>query len=236
MKKYLLMFAAIVMFASSAIAQDDVAINTGKNRSGIFHYSGGVNFLFATGSKASLSSYRLTYGNWYKAKSDLTRLGVETIHGLGISKYAFIGAGIGFQYYLGNMLTEADKPMAWKTLAMPIFADLKGMYTFGDKYTPYITLGLGYTAILTSADTDKGLIAFGEEYFSGSSKLKGGFYCDFGVGIKIERFNIGVGLQHQKFSEIVNFDSPVIYEGHYLYNVITDMKFNSFYIKVGVYF
>lgn len=229
MKKTALLLFAATVFALSVSAQEN---------SKLFSYSGDVNFVFATGNEARLNSYYVTYDKWVKAKSGLSRLGLETTHGVNISKYAFVGAGVGLQYYLGTMFKEGKNPSKWKTLAMPVFVNMKGMYTFLDKYTPYVTLGLGYTAVLTSADNGEGQVSFGDYVTTGKSRMNGGFYCDFGAGVKIKRFNIGVGLQHQRFSEAARFDTPVtvIYEGTPLTNLVTDIKFDSFYIKLGVCF
>lgn len=228
MKKTALLLFAATVFALSVSAQEN---------SKLFSYSGDVNFVFATGNEARLNSYYL-YDEWVKAKSGLSRLGLETTHGVNISKYAFVGAGVGFQYYLGTMLKEGNNPSKWKTLAMPVFVNMKGMYTFLDKYTPYVTLGLGYSAVLTSADNKEGAAYVEGVEVAWKTRFNGGFYCDFGAGVKIKRFNIGVGLQHQRFSEAVRFDRPVtvIDEGTPLTNLVTDMKFDSFYIKLGVCF
>lgn len=221
MKKATLLLFAATVFTLSVSAQE---------QSKLVSYAGDVNFVFAAGSDAKAHS-RLISDEWVKLKSGLTRIGVETTHGVNITKYAFVGAGVGFQYYLGAMDRDTNPDAKWKTLVMPIFVNMKGRYTFKDKYTPYLTLGLGYSAVLTSAD-NKEETAYIEGFeVAAKSRLNGGFYCDFGAGVQIDRFNIGIGLQHQRFEEVVTAKVS-----SFSSSATADMKTNSFYIKLGVCF
>lgn len=104
-------------------------------------------------------------------KAEFGRVFVETIHGARITKYAFVGLGIGVQY-----ATE------WEKIAMPVFVDLKGYYPVGEKFAPYVNVDLGYSPIFNAA-TD------------------GGFYAAYGVGLNYGKLNFGLGCQHQALGD-----------------------------------
>ena len=45
---------------------------------------------------------------------------------------------------------------------------------------------------------------YGEDVLRGSkydNKIKGGFYCDWGVGVEYKRWNFAIGLQHQRYAQ-----------------------------------
>ncbi len=99
------------------------------------------------------------------------RVFVETIHGARITKYAFVGLGLGVQY-------ATD----WESITMPAFVDLKGYYPVTEKFAPYVNVDLGYTPVL-----DEGK----------QNGFDGGFYAAYGVGLNYGKLNFGIGCQHQ---------------------------------------
>lgn len=195
-------------------------------------YKGEVNLGYAiTGKKC-----KWTYegGGSDEAETVFSRPLVETVHGVEIGPYFFVGAGVGIQYYCGKLKdfeAYSSKGNRWNTIMLPIFANIKVMYPIKDKVTPFINLGIGYSVSCYSALN------------SGSQKVNGGLYCDFGVGVRYKRFSFAVGLQHQKVG--INLGSGGNgYGGYYddwygYYNSGSSKastKINAFYIKVGITF
>lgn len=206
-------------------------------------YKGEVNLGYAiTGKKC-----KLTYegGGSDKAETVFSRPLVETVHGVEIGPYFFVGAGVGIQYYCGKLKDFAEfspKGNRWNTIMLPIFANIKVMYPIKDKVTPFINLGIGYSVSCYSALN------------SGSQKVNGGLYCDFGVGVRYKRFSFAVGLQHQKVGiNLVSGGNG--YDDEYgggWYGMSSrgddwygyydsssskvSTKINAFYIKVGITF
>ncbi len=122
-------------------------------------YQGEVNFGYGLDGK--VDGENAEYG----------RVFVETIHGARITKYAFVGLGVGVQY-----ATE------WESIAMPIFVDLKGYYPVNEKFAPYVSVDLGYSPVLDEGTTNG---------------FDGGFYASYGIGLNYGKLNFGLGGQHQ---------------------------------------
>ena len=207
MKKILLTFVtAICVVAISSAA------------SPLIKYAGEVNVGFATGGK-------LRYEDDVTMKSSLNRPFIETVHGVTITKYAFVGAGVGVQGYLGA--TDTDNPQdKWDTLAVPLFVNLKGMLPL-KSLTPYISASLGGAVIPYSGQNMKLIY----EGIGIKAKLTGGLYCDFGAGVKLfkNRLNVGIGLQHQQMGI-----KMIMTEGSYSESDDEDgYHGTSFYVKVG---
>lgn len=206
MKKILL----TVVTAISAISLSFAASPTIK-------YAGEVNVGFATGNK-------LRYENTV-TKSSLHRPFIETIHGVTVTKYAFVGAGVGLQGYFGAV-DKDDRDTKWDTLAMPLFVNIKGMYPL-EKITPYLSASFGGSVIPYCGHNESMSMAG----VNVESKLIGGFYCDCGVGVKLknDKFNIGIGMQHQQMGIKV-----VVSEGSFSESEDEDgYHGTSFYVKVG---
>ena len=215
MKRLFLTMMAIVGISASAWAQT-VDWNIG--------YRGEVNVGFATGGRFSFMDVDF--------KSDISRPFIETVHGVTVTKYAFVGVGAGLQYYYGRALKQMSDEK-WNTLSIPIFVNMKGWYPVNDNVRPYISLSLGGSAIATSGLNENELDYDDDMTTASAIKLNGGFYCDFGVGVQLKKFNIGIGLQHQGLAlkntmKIVDYgisSSETIHGKH-----------NSFYVKIGVCF
>lgn len=107
---------------------------------------------------------------------------LETVHGVRINKYAFAGLGLGLRYASEMTFTSHDYEVLGNELVyVPVFVNVKGYYPVTNKIEPFLNLSLGYAADVT----DNG---------------SGGFYCDFGTGIRLWKFALGLGLAHQSFS------------------------------------
>lgn len=127
---------------------------------------------------------------------------LETVHGVRINKYVFAGLGMGFRYASEMVYTSHGYEVTGSELYyMPVFANIKGYYPVTNRIEPFLNLSLGYAADLG-----------GEE--------SGGFYCDFGTGIRFWKFAFGLGLLHQSFSIETSDES-------------WSWKNTGFYIKVG---
>lgn len=170
MKKLILLIAAVAMMAPAAsFAQKITSTNISREKtyetsSVSVWYEGEVNVGYGLNGKVDGEDAK--YGRPF----------VETVHGVRITKYAFVGAGVGFQYVTDDF---------WKAGMMPIFLNLKGYYPVSESFAPYVSVDLGYSAVLTSE----------------ADGLKGGMYASYGLGLNYKRLNFGFGMQHQNFKD-----------------------------------
>jgi len=187
-------------------------------------YQGELNIGYATGGKLNLGNGGDFEG---KVKTDFSRPMIETVHGVRINQYAFAGVGLGAHYAYGNMLDseyeasidgEAGK---WNTLLIPLFLNLKGYYPVTDTFAPYVSLSFG-TSFCACSDLDQSESDY-------ESKLKGGYYGEYGLGFNYKKLNFGFGLVHQGMKV-----TETEYDGGPSDNV--KMKINSFYLKIGLKF
>lgn len=172
-------------------------------------YQGEVSLGFATGD--NLVSKELADGYKTSNKTDFSRPLIETVHGVRITNYGFIGLGLGMQYSYGNLFKEAPDLGNWDMLMMPIFVNMKGYYPVTEHISPYLTLSLGGTPVLTSV--------FSSE--EGTS-LFGGFYCKFGGGVSYKKWIFDLGVMHQDFKVKIMDDFR--------------LSVDSFYFNVGYTF
>jgi hypothetical protein len=159
--------------------------------------------------------------------SDTSRPYIETIHGISIADYIFVGAGVGIQYYYGDIVKGEDDK--WGTISLPLFANIKGSYPVTDNLKPYINISIGRNVVASShlneEDSD------GSEYWS--TKLKGGLFYDLGIGLQYKKLNFGIGLQHQNFKvEDVYHDYD--WDEHDIETI--KCACNALYIKLGFAF
>ncbi len=236
MKKLLLVALLVCGVTATSFAQLVQSTTTvtertyGKQKKelGKIRYQGELNIGFATGGKLKNNLVNET------ADTNFSRPFLETVHGVRVGDYLFAGMGLGVQYAYGDYLTGVqvenyDSVPSWNTAMMPIFLNLKGYYPVSERFAPYISLSLGATAVLAS-DLNESFYSteWGESY---ESKLKGGFYCDFGVGFTARKFNFGFGLMHQSLKGSENYDDAYDSE-HYE----AKLSCTSFYVKVGLKF
>ena len=207
MKKTLLTIAAAICAVSISFAASPV-----------IKYAGEVNVGFATGGKLRTENTA--------TKSSLHRPFIETIHGVSITKYAFVGAGLGLQGYFGAVDTDVPEEK-WDTLALPLFVNLKGQLPL-KSVTPYISASFGATVMPYSGLNEYADIVG----VKAESRLTGGFYCDCGAGVKLfnNKVNIGIGMQHQQMGTKL-----VVTDGSYSETERSDdyTHGTSFYVKVG---
>ena len=206
MKKILLAVAATIGIVSASFASVPE-----------IRYSGEVNVGFASGDK-------LMYDDDLAIASSLDRPFLETIHGVAIGNYLFAGAGIGIQGYVGAW-DSSNPDKKWNTITLPMFVNVKGMLPMRS-VSPYITASFGGSVVPCSGSN----IATSIKEYSLKTKLKGGFYCDVGLGINILKWlNVSGGVQHQRFGYKI-----VVSDG-YFPETDNDDGYNgtSWYIKVG---
>ena len=185
--------------------------------------------------------------------TNLSRPLFETVHGVEIGKYLFVGAGIGVQYFNGKLQDlsvlapkyELANKYKWNTLLLPIFANFKVMYPINEKFTPFLNFSIGGAAACASTlsyQDYKELYRY-SYYLSDrniDSKMRGGFYCDFGGGLRYKKLNISVGLLYQTMNVKETLLDQSTESNIVVSSTQTDSKlvgkFSSFYMKVGVNF
>lgn len=138
----------------------------------------GINRItYSDGSVSSIASY--AYGGPT----------IEAIFGIRLRKFAFVGAGIGFQTTFANFnflgyIQEVD-------MLLPLFANAKLYYPTKININPYLDVNIGgYIGLPSKATFNDGNVKYVI-----NDKLSDGFYFRVGTGLEIKRFNIGVGYQ-----------------------------------------
>lgn len=179
-------------------------------------YQGELNIGFATGGK-------LKDEDGDKYKTDYSRPLLETVHGVRITKYGFVGLGIGAQYAFGKMDPDYEDSDNWNTLMLPVFLNLKGYYPVSENFAPYISVSLGSSICAASDYNDSGSSRYG----SWENKLKGGFYGEYGIGFNYKKLNFAFGLQSQTLKTEYTYDGDT--ESY-------KDKINSFFVKIGLKF
>ena len=246
MKKSLLIVCAVVCSAFFVSAQQSF-----KSIDWTPKYKGEVNVGYAISGKNfnwkgeySDSEGNKENGDAGKMQTVFSRPLIETVHGIQVGPYFFVGAGVGLQYYCGKLMdfqeyadlaavvNEKDKtPERWNAVMLPIFANIKFMYPVNDDFTPFLNLGLGGTVSCYSSVNYK----YAEEGIASSMRARGGFYCDFGAGVRYKMLSVSLGLQHQGFALAMKV-SESDYGETYTIDGKISTKINSFYLKVGVNF
>lgn len=261
MKKLLLIVCAVICSVSLVSAAQGKVSGFFKSYDWTPKYKSEVNAGFAmTGStpkfntelryaeKGSGVSESSTEVGSSVEKTNFSRLFVETIHGFQFDKYLFVGAGAGLQYYTGKLhnfssyaeaaatINENEKvAKRWNGVTMPIFANVRFMYPVKEDLVPFINLGLGGTACFGSSINAKYSEQHGEP---GSQydvelkmRLRGGFYCDFGGGVRWKQWNFSIGVQSQGLKVVVKSTNKASYEASETFKAKTTS--NSFYLKAG---
>ncbi|MDE6862233.1 MAG: porin family protein [Alistipes sp.] len=224
MKKFYLLLAvaaSIVPAMSSAQKMTVTNISKEKTYKTSTHnvdvwYQGELNWGYSVSGKVKLTDED---GDIEKFKTDYSHPMIETVHGVRITKYAFVGAGVALNYAFGKFDAEEENSEKWNTLMLPIFINLKGYYPVNDNFAPYISLSFG-SSICAMSNADQS----GSNY---DYKMKGGFYGEYGVGFNYKRFNFGLGLQHQTMKLSGTYGN---------YSDEEKWSVNSFYVKLGLTF
>lgn len=182
-------------------------------------YQGELNFGYAVNGKLKLTDED---GDIEKVKTDYSRPIIETVHGVRITKYGFIGIGAAVQYAFGKIDPEEDDSEKWNTMMIPVFLNLKGYYPVNDDFAPYISLSFG-RSICAMSDLNESY----DGKYSYEAEMKGGFYGEYGIGFNYKRLNFGLGLQHQTMKRVYTSRD---------YSDEEKWSTNSFYVKVGLRF
>lgn len=257
MKKALLIVCAIVCLIAPVSAQQQSSEQVSKNKLSLKSidwtpkYKGEVNVGYAVSGKSFDFDYYYSNSdgeseteNVGKMRTVFSRPLIETVHGVEIGPYLFVGAGLGLQYYCGKLhefqefadnaaaLKEKDSASErWNAVMLPIFANIKFMYPVKNDFTPFLNLGLGGTVGCYSSINCK----YSEDDFTEAVRTRGGIYCDFGAGFRYKLLNVSVGLQHQAFK--IEYKAAKYYDGEsWSEKGGLSTKINSFYVKVGVNF
>ena len=188
-------------------------------------------------------------------ETSLSRPTIETVHGVSLSNYLYVGAGIGLQAYAGDLqeayewfYTKEDRTK-WGTVAIPLFVNVKGFFPINDNIKPFTSLSFGGTAIACSNLNVEYDDTYNDDGFKigtqSKSKLKGGFYCDWGVGVEYKRWSFALGLQHQRYT-LKETDTYYDWDYDYRKDDYVSVKetetyklkmySNSFYLRVGISF
>lgn len=239
-----------------------------QKKSGKVSYKGEVNLGFAfAGNKinwetetntTTISGSETTKSYSYSGPSSrcahentvFSRPLFETVHGIQIGDYFFVGAGMGLHYFCGKLKNSQelsnylagieknnDPKKRWNAVMLPLFSNFKFTYPVNEDLTPYVNVGIGGTIGCASSINRKDLMI--DEHTRLTQKVRGGFYCDLGLGIRYKVLNLAIGYQHQDFKivskEVYNYSSSYSSSSS-----TTDKKMytkvNSFYVKIGVNF
>lgn len=112
--------------------------------------------------------------------SKFNRVIFETVHGVRITPYAFVGGGIALQYAYRDV-----KEFGLNAVVLPIFANIKGLIPVGgdvDGFTPYASLDLGYNLGIGRDDS----------YLNG-------LFGYFGLGFTVRHVNFAFGWEQRYF-------------------------------------
>lgn len=225
MKKIAFLIFALALGVTSALAQKYTTTNMNREKTyrekgpkihdRLVWYQGEFNFGFATGGKMNWTLYN------EKERTDYSRVYIETIHGVRITKYAFAGLGLGVQYAFGKVYPgESDR---WHTIMMPIFFNMKGMYPVTENFAPYVSISLGGSVCPFSA-------YWNYDNYEYKFKLRGKFYGEYGIGLQYKKFNFSFGLQQQYMAWHSIVDGVDEGDEGDRWNI------NSFFVKIGVKF
>lgn len=209
------MFVALPAMASlPSSSYDEELYGRAKSHSTVkLHIE--VNAGFIAGGK-------LATRNYGKLQTNLSRPYVDVIAGMRLGEFLFAGVGVGAQYAyaecklieLAHEITDVPTPQTWGMVSIPIYANVKGYIPTRVIVKPYISVSLGGHVVATSN--------FSKE---GCGKIKGGLMMKFGAGLKISKFNFGIGMASQNI-EWVNPDGVTLFKAGN----------NAGYIEVGVAF
>lgn len=188
MKKFIILaVAAITAFPALTMAQKNTSMQTNvvgfydtKTRNFDFWYQGDV-----------MAGYAMRGSN----ETDFSRVFVETTHGLRLTKYAFVGAGIGVQYAYGRIYAESKDSKNWNTALIPIFANIKAYCPIDKNWAPYVSLSIGGSIVAASGYNKIHSIDKNSNY-DPKNPLGGGF-CKLGIGLNYKSFAFDLGLMHQ---------------------------------------
>lgn len=177
--------------------------------------------------------------------SNTMRSIVSTVHGVRLSRYVFIGAGLDFQY--------SDSGLYSKMTLLPVFGNIKGYLPLGKRFDLYATISLGANISLCTYDDEDGYSfeaasAFGLDsstYFLQYVKVKGKIFEEYGLGFRYRKLNFSMGFSqqvldlHPTMSDITKRDrygAIIFKDSDAGDSVYAKVRINTFFFKVGVMF
>lgn len=105
----------------------------------------------------------------------------RTIHGVKIGDYLFTGLGFGADWYFFDEGSSGDD----SEVVVPVFLNLKAYYPANKKFSPFVSLDLGYGFGVTQS-------------ISG----EGGFMIAPAIGFQYKKMQFQVGYERQSISGI----------------------------------
>lgn len=230
-KLYALLAGCFVFMASQAQIYSFTNYNTESSKTKSKLYMGEINAGVTFGGKYKMDGH--------KFDESTNSFFFETIHGLRVHKYVFVGLGVGVHYYYDMGVDyqnayEAYGSRSYKDecyfefpIAIPLFVNLKGFCPINDRLKAYMGTSLGY-AWTGGTDMDIDTYEWVRNSWSNywqhvgydDRDVNGGFYGTFEVGLQWKKLNVALGLTHQT----LNPD----YEG------MKPVKINNFSLKVGL--
>lgn len=244
MKKNLILTAALFAAAALSSYAQYTTSSGEKSISVRVWYQGELNVGY--GICSTIKAKEFDYGDIYDWgwRSNYSGPFISTIHGVRITKWAFVGLGAGFHFACGKVYPYEAKEykdygwnadeydlkemkQRWNTLTMPIFVNLKGYYPVTNDLQIYLSLSFGANTVLYSGyvhDYNRENTDYGEL----GCRLSGGYYGEYGLGLTYKTFTFSLGLQQQTFKEADLDDHPKYEYGKY--------RANAFYLKVGIMF
>lgn len=234
MKKtfFLLIACGLSAIPASTLAQKTTVTRIGrektyqrKTKEFKVWYQGELNLGFATGHK-------LRYNEEDEYRNYFAHPFLETIHGVRITRYAFVGLGASAQYILGKMNPSLKDSENWNTWLVPVFFNVKGYYPISEHVAPYLSVSVGNSFCAASNFNKSEYHLYWINYFDSyrytwEDKLKGGFFGECGIGLYYKLLNFGLGWQHQTLKYESVRDSQKSYN---------TKKYDSFFIKIGLKF
>lgn len=217
MKKFLAIIAACLAVTASQAQVYSVTSSESESSTGKL-YAGEVNLGGSVGGKVKIG----------ETTCDLTTGGMflETIHGVRITKYGFVGLGFGihaytsgdnFKFNRNDEVYESDSDVNFG--AFPLFVNLKGVYPINDKLKAYVGTSLGY------AWTTCEEIYINRYNWPEWGDFQHGFYGTVEAGIQWKKLNVALGLTHQTLKADKKYNYEFLKE---------DMKINQFSLKIGL--
>lgn len=169
--------SAQIVRGSSSVSSISSSQKSKKGPKTGLHYQGELNFGYGLAGKLKEEGYD------EKFDANYSRVFLETVHGVRINPYAFVGVGINAQYSFD-----------WEEIALPVFAALRGYYPVTDRFAPYVAIDLGYSPML-DAPVGGFYAAYGLGLTFGKLNFGFGWQHQTFDEIKINSFVVKLGLK-----------------------------------------
>lgn len=240
MRKHLILTVALLSLAAlSSYAQKTTTMEYNRERvytvetkTKTVWYQGELTF----GAAYSPSLTAKVDDNSWKGKISNIQPNITTIHGIRITKWAFVGIGVSFipEFPLTkDDVYSEDKRFYYEakynrlmynsecaydddsTMLLPVFANVKGYYPVTDRFSVYATLSFGKSILIGSEY---------EGYNDHTMEMKAGYYGEYGLGLNYRKFNFCLGLEQQQMKASGDKD----------YSLNAKTQYLSFFVKLGL--